>query len=120
MTHNPPSSPLDSRKDRHEKRFGHDEQLRFRIETRACKLFGVWIAEQCSMNDAQKDQYALNMVERNMEGPDFIPVLSKARADIDAQDIDLSDHMLEAYLAKCIKEAKDQVMNEVVEPDNSI
>ncbi len=107
-------NPLDSRKDRHEHLFKQDEKLRFRAEARCCKLFALWIAEQLDMEKTLATSYAEQIVALNMEGPGFDKILAKAHQDLTAQEVEISDHLLDAHLAKFARQALEQVKEEVL------
>ena len=56
-------STFDKRQDGFENKFAHDEKLDFAIEARACKIFGLWIAEQLGLDGDDAMTYACTVVE---------------------------------------------------------
>ena len=51
-------STFDQREDSFEKRYVHDEELRFRAEARRNKLLGLWAAEKLGKTGAEAQAYA--------------------------------------------------------------
>ncbi|AEP10168.1 DUF1476 domain-containing protein [Micavibrio aeruginosavorus] len=105
-------SSFNDRKDAFENKFAHDEGLRFRVEARTCKLFGLWVAEQLGLNGADATTYAGEVVAANLEEAGFDDVKRKVRPDIDAKGLDISDHMLDTMLDQFAQTAKEQIMAE--------
>lgn len=101
---------LDDRKDAMEAKYVHEEQLDFAVEARCCKLFGLKIAtEHLGLDGADADNYAMEVVEANLEEPGFEDVLRKVRPDLAAKGIEISDHVLNTELDKCVAEARAQL-----------
>ena len=53
---------FDDREDSFEKKFAHDEELRFKAMARRNKLFGQWVAEQLGRSGSEADAYARSVV----------------------------------------------------------
>ena len=47
-----------------------------------------------------------------LKSPGFEDVLRKVNADLDAKNIEISDHVLRTQLDKCLVEAKTQIASE--------
>ena len=103
---------FDEREQAFEKKFAHEEQLDFAVEARCSKLFGLWIAEQIGLEGADAQTYAGEVVESNLEEPGFEDVLRKVTADLDAKNVEISDHVLRVELDKALEIAKKQVLEE--------
>lgn len=102
-------STFDDRQNAYENKFAHDEELRFKIEARTAKLFGLWVAAQLGLDDAGAEKYAAETVSCNLEEPGFNDVKRKARGDLDAKGLSISDHMIDAMLEKLLGEAHAQL-----------
>ena len=102
-------STLDNRGKNFENKFAHDEQLDFAIEAKLSKLYGLWAAEKLGIEGDNAQTYAGEVIAANLEEPGFNDVLRKVRADFDEKGIDISDHIMEVELEKCLCEAKKQV-----------
>jgi hypothetical protein len=103
---------LDDRKKAFENQFAHDAELQFKVEARACKLFGLWLAEEMGMEGAEADAYAAKIVEANLDEPGFEDVLRAIRPDIAAKQLNFSDEALLAQLESLIAVAKRQFMEQ--------
>ncbi len=101
---------FDERKDAFEKKFAHDEELAFKVEARCCKLFGLWAAEQMGLEGADAETYAKEVVGANLEEPGFDDVKRKVMPDFAEKNVDISDHVIDTMLEKCMDEAKEQIM----------
>ncbi len=102
-------STFDNREKAFENKFMHDEKLDFAVEARLSKLYGLWAAEQLGLSDTDAQTYAGDVVEANLEEPGFNDILRKVRADFDEKGLDISNHIMEAELEKCLIEAKKQI-----------
>lgn len=103
---------LDDRKDAMEAKYAHDEKLDFQTEARCCKLFGLKIAEQLGLEGDEANVYAMSVVSANLEEPGFDDVFRKVKPDLEAQKIELSDHLLNVQIEECLAEARKQLNEE--------
>ncbi|MCB1782400.1 MAG: DUF1476 domain-containing protein [Alphaproteobacteria bacterium] len=102
-------SGMDDRKKGFEGTYAHREKMDFAIEARTSKLFGLWAAERLGLSGPDASTYAADVVSSNLEEPGFQDVLRKVRADFDAKEIDVTDHLMEVELDKALEEAKKQL-----------
>ena len=105
-------SSLDDRKSAFENKFVHDQELKFRVEARGCKLFGLWLAGEMGLGETEASDYAKKVVAANLDEPGFDDVFRTVRPDIEEKGLDISDHLLISELEKFMAEAKRQVMEE--------
>ena len=103
---------MDEREKAMENKYAHEAQLDFNTEARCCKLFGLWVAEQLGLDGADAATYAASVVESNLEEAGFDDVLRKVKPDLKAKGVEISDHMLNVELDKCLLEAKRQLTKE--------
>ena len=54
---------FDKREEGFERKFAHDEELRFKAEARRNKLLGLWAAEKLGLTGADADAYAKTVVQ---------------------------------------------------------
>ncbi|MGH1378089.1 MAG: DUF1476 domain-containing protein [Alphaproteobacteria bacterium] len=99
---------FDNRETAFENKFAHEEKLDFAIEARLSKLFGLWAAEKLGLEGENAQTYAVQVVEANLEEPGFDDILRKVRADFDEKNLDISNHIMEVELEKCLELAKEQ------------
>ena len=101
---------FDKRGDGFEKKFAHDEELKFKATARRNKLLGLWAAEKLGKTGREAEVYAREVVSADFEEAGDEDVFRKIRADFDGGAIDQSDHQIrrtmEEMLAKAIDEIK--------------
>ncbi len=100
---------LDDRKEAMETKFARDEKLDFETEARCCKLFGLKIAEKLGLEGEEANAYAMNVVAANLEEPGFEDVFRAVRPDLEAKNIEMSDHALNVTIDECLAEARKQL-----------
>lgn len=96
-----------------EDKFKHDQNLQFKVEVRRNKLLGMWIAEEfLGHSGAAAEAYAKEVVSADFEEPGVEDVVRKINADLEKQDVELSDHRLRKKMDELLEVAKQQVMAE--------
>ena len=75
---------FDNRKDAFEKKFAHDEELRFKATARRNKLLGLWAAERLGKSGAEAEAYAKSVVMADFQEAGDDDVLRKVQADLEA------------------------------------
>lgn len=102
---------MDERKDAFEKKFAHDEELKFKAIARRNKLLGLWAAEKLGKTGSDADAYALEVVKADFEEAGDEDVFRKVRADFDAAKVEQSDHQIRRTMEELLAQAVDQVKN---------
>jgi hypothetical protein len=101
---------FDERKEGFEKKFAHDEELRFKATARRNKLLGMWAAEKMGLTGPDADAYAKEVVMSDFEEAGDEDVFRKVRKDFDAKGVAQSDHqigrMMTELLAKAVADIK--------------
>ncbi len=87
-------SNFDKREEGFEKKFAHDEELRFKAHARRNKLVGLWAAEKLGLTGAAAEAYAKDVVTADMDKPDSDGVFGKLRRDFDEKGVAQSDHQI--------------------------
>ena len=77
-----------------ERKFAHDEELRFRAMARRNKLLGLWAAEKLGKSGDDADAYAREVVASDFEEAGDHDVFRKIRKDFDAGGVEQSDHQI--------------------------
>jgi hypothetical protein len=103
---------FDKRKDAFENKFAHDEQLRFKAESRRNKLLGLWAAGLLGKTGADAEAYAKSVVASDFEEAGDHDVFRKIRADFDAAGVAQSDHQIRRTMEELMQTAREQVANE--------
>jgi hypothetical protein len=75
---------FDDRKDTFEKKFAHDEELRFKATARRNKLLGLWAADQLGKAGGEAEAYAKSVVMSDFHEAGDEDVLRKVSADLEA------------------------------------
>jgi hypothetical protein len=75
---------FDDRKDAFEKKFAHDEELRFKATARRNKLLGLWAADRLGKSGADAEAYAKTVVMADFQEAGDDDVLRKVQADLEA------------------------------------
>lgn len=76
---------FDKREETFEKKFAHDEELRFKATARRNKNLGLWAAEKLGLSGAEAEAYAKTVVLSDFEEPGDDDVFRKVRGDLDAK-----------------------------------
>jgi len=82
---------FDKREEGFEKKFAHDEELRFKAEARRNKALGLWAAERLGLSGPAAEAYAKEVVVADFDTPGDSDVLAKIRNDFEAKSIGVSE-----------------------------
>jgi hypothetical protein len=102
---------FDDRKDAFEKKFAHDEELRFKATARRNKLLGLWAADRLGKSGADAEAYAKTVVMADFEEAGDDDVFRKVRKDFDAAGVTQSDHQIRRTMEELLAQAVEQVKN---------
>jgi len=101
---------FDKREEGFEKKFAHDEEVKFKATARRNKLLGLWAAEKLGLKGAEADSYALSVVMADFEEPGDHDIARKIRKDFDAKGVVQSDHQIsrtmDELMAKAVADIK--------------
>jgi hypothetical protein len=97
---------FDKREEGFEKKFAHDEELKFKATARRNRMVGLWAAEKLGLAGADADAYAREVVLADVEGTG---VFAKLRKDFDAKGVPQSDHQIHRELDSLMAQAVAQV-----------
>jgi hypothetical protein len=100
---------FDKREEGFEKKFAHDEELRFKASARRNKLLGLWAAEKLGLSGTEAESYAKEVVISDLDEQGDHDVFRKIRADFDAKGIDQSDHQIRRTMVDLMEQAILQV-----------
>jgi hypothetical protein len=82
---------FDKREDTFEKKFAHDEELKFKAMARRNKLLGLWAAEKLGLSAAEADAYAKSVVLADLEEVGDEDVVRKIVKDLEGKGVSESD-----------------------------
>ena len=81
---------FDKREEGFEKKFAHDEELKFKAEARRNKLLGLWAAEKLGITGPAAEVYAKEVVISDFDSPGDSDVLNKVHKDFEAKQLPIS------------------------------
>jgi hypothetical protein len=102
-------SGFDQRKEGFEKKFAHDEELRFKATARRNKLLGMWAGEKLGLSGDALAAYAKEVVAADFEEAGDDDVVRKVVADFKAKNIDQSEHQIRRTMDELMGTAIDQI-----------
>lgn len=95
-----------------EKKYQHDEQLKFKVNARRNKLLGLWAAEKMGITAADAEAYAKTIVASDFNRPGHDDVIEKIIADFKAHSLTIADHTVRHEADRLLVVAKQQIMKE--------
>jgi len=102
-------SSFDKREDGFEKKFAHDEELRFKATARRNKRLGLWAAEKLGKTGADAEAYATEVINADMEEAGDEDVVRKLRKDFDAAGVTQSDHQIRRTMDEMLAVAAEEI-----------
>jgi hypothetical protein len=100
---------FDDRKDAFERKFAHDEELRFKATARRNKLLGLWVAEKLGKSGAEADAYAKSVVMADFEEAGDDDVVRKVKKDLEDAGVSGADPMIRTAMIDLLERAIDEV-----------
>jgi len=95
-----------------ERKFAHDEELKFRATARRNKLLGLWAAEKMGLSGEAAQAYAREVIKADLLEPGEEDGFRKLRADFDAKGVELSDHQIHRMMDELMGQALAQIETE--------
>jgi hypothetical protein len=103
---------FDKREEGFERKFAHDEELRFKATARRNKLLGHWAAEKLGLTGSEAVAYAREVIKADFAEAGDEDVFRKIRSDFDAKGVALSDHQIRRTMSELLSKAIEQVQSE--------
>jgi len=100
---------FEKREESFEKKFAHDEELRFKAMARRNKLLGLWAADKMGLSGAEADAYAKSVVTADLQEAGEEDVFRKIRGDFDAKNVGQSDHQIRRTMDELMATAVEQI-----------
>ncbi|WP_407050521.1 DUF1476 domain-containing protein [Methyloraptor flagellatus] len=100
---------MDQREEAFERKFAHDEELRFKATARRNKLLGLWAAQKMGLSPEKAEEYAKEVVRADFEEAGDEDVFRKIRADFDAAKVEQSDHQIRRTMEELLAVAAEQI-----------
>jgi hypothetical protein len=99
---------MTSMKDREEgfeRKFAHDEDLKFRATARRNKKLGLWVAEKLGKTGDAAAAYAAEVVQADFEEAGDEDVFRKVRSDLDAAGVSVTDQEIRREMEMLLQAA---------------
>jgi hypothetical protein len=95
-----------------EKKYEHDQDLKFKVNARRNKLLGLWAAGLMGKTGADAEAYAKDVVLADYEKPGDSDVIEKLVKDLAAAGKPMEDHSIRKQAERLAEAAKEQIMKE--------
>ena len=95
-----------------ERKFAHDEEIKFRATARRNRLLGLWAAELMGVTGEAAQNYAREVIKADLIEPGEEDLFRKIRADFDAKGVSQSDHQIRRKMADLMGVAVSQIESE--------
>lgn len=102
-------SSFNDREEAFEKKFAHDEELRFKASVRRDKLLGLWAAEKMGLSGEAAQAYAQSLIQEDFKEVGDEDVFRKLRKDFDAAKVAQSDHQIRHAMDELMAAAIEQI-----------
>jgi hypothetical protein len=96
---------FDDRRDSFEKKFAHDEELRFKATARRNRMLGQWAAGRLGKSGADADEYAKSVVMADFEEAGDGDVIRKVMGDLEAGGHKASEAEIRTKLDELLSQA---------------
>ena len=101
------STTFDKRQEGFEKKFAHDEELKFKAYARRNKLLGLWAAGVLGKQGAEAEAYAKEVVLADFEEAGDNDVVRKVTKDLEGKGITEQD--IRAKMNELLAQAVEQI-----------
>jgi len=103
---------FDDREKGYEAKYAHDQETAFKINARRNKLLGLWAAELMDVSGRAAEDYAKEVVRSDFEEVGEEDVYRKVMGDLQAKNIDISEHRLRRKMSELLEVARQQITTE--------
>ena len=100
---------FDKREEGFEKKFAHDEELKFKATARRNKLLGLWAAGKMGLAGAEAEAYAKDVVMSDFQEAADHDVFKKIRKDFDGKKLAIADQDIRRAMDELMEQAIAQV-----------
>lgn len=100
---------FDKREEGFEKKFAHDEELKFKAEARRDKLLGLWAAEKLGLSGTEAESYAKDVVAADFEEAGYEDVVRKVAKDFADKGVAVTEQEIRVKLDELLPIAVAQV-----------
>ena len=95
---------FDERKKSFEKKFAHDEELKFKVASRRNKYLGEWVSQKFGFNEEKQKEYIQSIIKADFQEAGDEDVFRKIKADL--KDHNISDEDIRKKMKEFDEKAK--------------
>ena len=96
---------FDDREKAFEKKFAHDQDLKFRAESRRNKLLAEWAAGKLGISGPALQEYVKSVLRADLQEKGDEDVFRKLRKDFDEGGVTISDAEIRAQMGELLAKA---------------
>ena len=100
---------INERGESFEKKFAHDEELKFKATARRNKLLGLWAAEKLGKSGADIEAYAKSVVLADFEEAGDHDVQRKVKADFEAAGVAVPEEEIRRVMTELLVKAAEDI-----------
>ncbi len=100
---------FDDREKGFEKKFAHDQDLKFRAEARRNKLLAEWAAAKLGITGAALEDYVRSVLKADLQEKGDEDVFRKIHSDFAAAGVSISDAEIRAQMAESLAKAVGEI-----------
>jgi hypothetical protein len=96
------TTTFDKREEGFEKKFAHDEELRFKANARRNRMLGAWAAEKLGLSGDAAGGYAKDVVMAALDGQD---IQKKVQDDLKAKGVVATEQEISRLMTEYMEKA---------------
>ncbi len=100
---------FDKREEGFEKKFAHDEELRFKANARRNKMLGLWAAEKLGISGDAANAYAKEVIMADFEEAGDDDVLQKVMKDLTAKGVATTEQDVRRTMIDLMEKAINEI-----------
>jgi hypothetical protein len=100
---------FDKREEGFEKKFAHDEELRFKANARRNKMLGLWAAEKLGISGDAANAYAKEVIMADFEEAGDDDVLQKVMKDLTAKGVAATEQDVRRTMIDLMEKAINEI-----------
>jgi hypothetical protein len=104
-----PMSNFNDREKAQEAKYANDQETSFKAGARRNKLLGIWTAEQLGLSGDDAAAYAREVIAADFEETGEEDVFRKVWGDLQAKNVDISEHRVRKQMEELLVEATRQI-----------
>ncbi|MEX2648134.1 MAG: DUF1476 domain-containing protein [Alphaproteobacteria bacterium] len=105
-------SVFDKREKDAEAKYKHEQDLQFKTTNRRNRLLGLWAAGLMGMSGQGANDYAMTVVQADLQEKGDADVVRKVLGDLEAKGVAMDEHRLRKRMTELMDEARRQIMTE--------